>query len=184
MEAQLYIEEAKEHFQKSLEHLQREFAQIQAGQANPAMVENLMIDAYGSIAPLKNNASISTPEPQQLTIEPYDKSLLSAIETAIRNSDLGLNPLNDGSGLIRLNIPPLTEERRRELVKVVHTKSEETKVGIRKSRQDQLNHIRALEGVSEDLIKQAEDELQEETNKANKEVDELTKHKEADVMRV
>lgn len=184
MPTQMIILEAQEHFEKALQHLHKEFAQIQAGRANPAMIESLQIEAYGSFSPLKNNANISAPEPQQLAVQAYDRSLLSAIEKAIRNSELGLNPLNDGTGIIRINIPPLTEERRRSLVKIVHAKSEEAKVGIRQGRQDALHQIRGLQGVSEDLIKQAEEELQKAVNDANKEVDEATKAKEADVMKV
>lgn len=178
------IQEAKEHFKKSLDHLHREFTQIQAGRANPAMVEHVIVDMYGTPTPLKNCASVSVPEPQQLAIQPWDRSLTSSVEVAIRKSDLGLNPLNDGTGVIRLNIPPLTEDRRRDLVKVVNVKAEEARVGVRQSRQDALHKIRQLKDISEDLIKQTETQLQDEVNNANKEIDELTKQKEADVMKV
>ncbi|MBT4936543.1 ribosome recycling factor [Candidatus Peregrinibacteria bacterium] len=184
MPTQTIIQNAKQQFQKAIDHLHREFSQLQAGQASSAMVENILVEAYGTPSPLKNSANISVPEPQQLSIEPYDKSLLSPIETAIRNSGMGLNPLNDGSGVIRINIPPLTEERRRDLVKVVHAKAEEAHVAIRQARQDSLHSIRKLEDLSEDLIKQAEEELQEEVNNANKEVDNNKKQKEDDVMKV
>jgi len=184
MDIEFIIAEAQEHFEKSLTHLKKEFGQIQAGQSNPALLDSIIIDLYGSPAPLKNNASISAPDPQSLAIQPWDKSLIAVIESAIRKSELGLNPINDGTGIIRLNIPPLTEERRRDLVKVVHQKSEEAKVGIRKARQDAIHHIKALEGTSEDIVKNAEENLQEEVTKANKEVESLTKQKETDVMTV
>lgn len=178
------INEAKNNFQKSIQHLKQEFAQIQAGQANPALLENIMIDAYGTNSPLKNNAAISAPEPQCIAVQPWDKSLLSAIEKAIREQANGLNPVDDGTGYIRVQIPMLTEERRRELVKVIHQKSEEARVGVRKHRQDALNDIRAMDGISEDLIKQGEEELQEEVKKANAEIEDLTKKKEAETMKV
>ncbi len=184
MPTQAIIANAKEQFQKAIDHLHKEFGQIQAGQANPAIVENLMILAYGSKSPLKNNASISIPEPQCLAISPYDKSLVSSIEKAIRDSDLGLNPLNDGTGIIRLNIPPLTEDRRRGLVKVVRDKSEEAKVAVRNARHEAQHNIRKLDDISEDIKKDTENKLQEEVNNANKEIDDATKQKETDVMKV
>lgn len=184
MPTQTLINEAKDHFKKSVDHLHREFSQIQAGRANPAMVEGLMVDAYGSMMPLKNCASVSAPEPHQLAIQPWDRGLLSNIENAIRKSELGLNPLNDGTGVIRLNVPALTEDRRRDLVKVVNAKAEEARVGIRQSRQDALQKIRALKDLSEDLTKKSEEDLQKAVNDANNEVDAVTKQKETDVMKV
>ncbi|HPO05991.1 MAG TPA: ribosome recycling factor [Candidatus Gracilibacteria bacterium] len=178
------IQESEAAMKKAVAHLQFEFTQIQAGRANAAMVENLLIEAYGSTSPLKNNAQISIPEPQTIAIQPWDRSLLSQIEKSIRNSSLGVNPVNDGTGVIRINVPALTEDRRRDLVKVVNAKAEEGRVAVRKIRQDFLQDIRAQEGVSEDLIKNEESDLQEVVNKANKEIDEITKQKEADIMKV
>jgi ribosome recycling factor len=184
MEPTSFVLEAKASFEKSLQHLKGEFAQIQAGQANTSLVEGILVPAYGSMSPLKNNASLSIPEPQTISIEPWDKSLLSAIEKAIRDSDLGLTPQNNGSGVLRLHIPPLTEERRKNLVKVVHSKTEEVKVSIRQIRQDALRDIRSLEGVSEDLIKQEEENLQKAVQDINEKIDALSKQKETDIMKV
>lgn len=184
MTTSFIIDIAKENFEKTKKYLHKEFAQIQAGQANPVMIESLAIDAYGNVSPLKNHANISAPEPQQLVIDPYDKSLLSIIETTIRNSNMGFNPLNDGTGVIRINIPPLTEERRRDLVKIVHAKAEEARVSIRKARQDALNDIRKQKDISEDIIKEEEIALQNEVNAINTHIEKDMKQKESDVMKV
>ena len=176
------LNQVKEAFQKAIHHLKEEYTTLQAGQANPAMIENIMVNAYGQNMRIKELASTTVPEPQQLLISPWDKGLLSAIEKAIRDSDLGFNPLNDWWAL-RINIPKLTEERRRDLVKVVHTKAEESKISIRQSRHDGKSKLEKLE-ISEDALRDAENELQDETNKANKEVEELCKKKEEMIMKV
>ena len=177
------INEAKDKIQKALEHLHQEYAQLQAGRAHPSIVENINVDAYSAMQPIKSLANISTPESQQITIEPWDKSLLSNIETAIRKSELGLNPLNDGSGIIRITLPQLTEERRRDLVKVVNEKAENEKVTVRQIRQDAIQKIRNSD-LSEDQVKNAEIDIQEIVNDANKDIDNSKKSKEESIMTV
>lgn len=180
-----YIDNAKTACDKAISYLKSEFNQLQAGRANPVMIENIMVNAYGTPSPLKNNAAISTPTPQSFAIQAWDKSLISSIEKAIRDSDLSLSPVYDeANGVIRIELPQLTEDRRRELVKMVHAKAEEAKIQIRKARHDGQHSVRQLEGISEDLIKQAEETLDENSKNITKEIETMTKEKEAEVMKV
>lgn len=180
------LNSAKDHFTKSIAHLKSEYSALQAGRASPSMVENILVDSYWQKMQLKSTASISTPEPQQILISPWDKWLIVAIEKAIRESDLWLNPMNDWAS-IRINIPQLTEERRKDLVKVVHSKLEESKIWIRQSRHDAKEKLEKLEKdkqISEDELKRSEHKLQEMVDDANKEADEVSKRKEEEVMKV
>lgn len=180
------LEDAAERMQGAINALHRDLAGYRTGRASTGLVERLEIEMYGSTMPLYQLASISTPEPQQIAIRPYDAGSISAVERSILKSDLGLNPNNDGK-IIRLNIPPLTEERRRDLTKQVGRRVEEAKVAIRNVRRDVLSDIRELESekmISEDVSHQGQDSLQELTNKFIEEVDKMGKEKEAEIMEV
>ncbi len=186
MPTQQYIDQARQEFEKAVAHLSDEYAKLQVGRANPAMVEGLLIDVYGSGQPMKSVATITVPDPKTLQIQPWDKANIAPIEKAIRESDLGLNPVNNGHAVM-LNIPPLTEERRRDLAKVVKKLSEEAKVSIRNSRQTAHTRFKELESASditEDDKYGAEKKLQEVVDEYNKKVDEAEKAKEESVMTV
>ena len=159
---------------------------IRTGRARPSLVDHVKVDYYGSTLPLNQVATVAAPEARLLTIQPWDRQALSAIEKAIQKSDLGLTPSNDGH-LIRLAIPPLTEERRRELARVVHKKVEEGRVAVRNVRRDSLEHLRRLqkdEHVSEDDERRAQDRLQKITDRFIGEVDRLGQEKEAELLEV
>jgi ribosome recycling factor len=182
------IEDAKKKMRQSIENLRKELATVRTGRANPSVLDTVAVEYYGSMMPLNQLAGISVPEPSCLLVQPFDKGALKAIETAILKSSLGLNPANDGS-LIRLPIPQLTEERRKELTKVVHKMGEEIKTAIRNVRRDRNEDIKKLEkdkasGLSEDAAKKALDQIQKLTDDFVKEVDESLKHKEAEIMKV
>lgn len=162
--------------------LQGEYSRLQTGRASTSLVEHLSVEAYGSVQPLKNLANISVPEARQIVIQPWDKGVISAIEKAINTSSLGLNPVNDGL-LIRLSIPQLTEERRKEMVKLVGKMAEESRISVRNVRQDALKRIKKDE-VGEDEAKRLEAGIQGQVDKANERIDELARKKEEDVMKV
>lgn len=171
---------------KTLEVLQSDLMTIRTGRASPALVERLQVEYYGAMTPLNQLASISVPEPRQLAIRPWDATALSAVEKAILKSDLGLTPQNDGK-LIRLTIPRLTEERRRELVKVVQRRVEEGKVALRNLRRDAIEDLRQFEKeklVTEDEFHKGREQIQELTDKFAADMDELGKRKEADILEV
>lgn len=168
---------------KTLTFLKTEFSGLQAGQASPALLEGLSITAYGSTQPLKNIASVSVDGPQCLMISPWDKGLLAVIEKAITDDpNLGLNPMNDGAG-IRLNIPPLTTERRQDLIKVIAKMGEEAKVTIRQLRHTALDQIKK-DDISEDEQKSAEKDLQKQVDTANKEIESSVKIKQETLLKV
>lgn len=174
------------HADKSVEHLKGELATIQTGRASASLVEGLKVDYYGALTPLQQLSTISVPEAQQILIEPFDKNVLADIEKAITASDLNLNGQNDGEK-IRINIPPLTEERRKQLVSVVHQKLEEARIAIRNSREDAWKKIKQAEGegkVSEDEKYQAEEELNKVIGEYNDKVKEIGAHKEEEIMKV
>ena len=180
------LAETEERMKKSVEALQMDLKGIRTGRASPALVERLRVDYYGTPTNLIELASISAPEPQLLTIRPWDVTALKNIERAILQSDLGLTPTNDGK-LIRLSIPPLTEDRRRELTKVVAKRVEEARVAIRNSRRDGLNDLRELEKeklFSEDEFYVGKDDLQELTDKYIESVDEIGQAKEQEIMEI
>jgi ribosome recycling factor len=181
-----HINAAQGEFQKSLAHLKDEFARLQIGRASPALVEDLKIEAYGGLQPLKGLASVSVPDPKTLQIQAWDKSLLGAIERAIQAANLGLNPINDGR-VLRLPMPPLTEERRKELVKVIHQMAENAKISIRNVRGTAHSAFKTMEGnkeISEDERRLAEKHLQEKVDAANREIEEIAKKKETDIMTI
>jgi ribosome recycling factor len=178
--------EQRERMQKSLDVLQDDLLSIRTGRASPALVEKLPIEYYGTMTPLNQMASIAVPEPRLLVIRPWDPSALADIERAILKSDLGLTPMNDGK-LIRLSIPRLTEERRRELVKLVSRRVEEGRIAVRNLRRDALQDLREFEKekmISQDEFFRGKDELQKLTDEFIEQIDEIGKRKEAEVMEI
>ena len=180
------LKDADHRMQGAIRSLTDDLAAIRTGRANPALVERLNIIYYDSPTPLMQLATISVPEPRSLMIKPFDASTLKEIEKAIQASDLGLTPNSDGK-VIHLNLPPLTEERRRDLVKLVHVRLEETRVAVRNIRRDSHNDMRDFEKeklISEDDLKSGEDDLQKLTDKFIEEVADLGRKKEAEIMEV
>ena len=178
-----HLKQAKQAMDKSVEALKREFATVRTGKATTSLLDLVRVEAYGSEMPLNQVASVAAPEPKLLTIQPWDKSLVKAVEKAILASDLGLTPSNDGN-IIRIPLPPLTEERRKELVKVVHKFAEEGRVGVRRARTEAINRIKKTEHVPEDDQKHAEKDAQKLHDDHMKLVEELVKAKEAEIMEV
>jgi len=178
--------DADERMSKVIIVFQRELATLRAGRATPSLLDRIDVDYYGTITPLNQLAGITAPEPRLLVIQPWDKQSLGEIEKAIQKSDLGLTPNNDGN-VIRLSIPQLTEERRKELVKFVRKKAEESKVGIRNIRRDANESVKQLEktsDISEDERRRAQDYIQEITDKKIVEIDEIMELKEKEMMEV
>ncbi len=184
-EIQMYLDEAKEMMGKALSHLKGELAKIRAGKASPAMLDSIMVEYYGVPTPLSQTASVTTPDARTIFIKPWEKKLITDIERAIMNSDLGLNPQNDGEQVI-INIPMLTEERRHQLVKQAKAEGEHAKVSIRNIRKDTNDGLKQLQkdGMAEDDIKRAEDKVQQLTDEHTKKVDEILERKEQDIMTV
>jgi ribosome recycling factor len=181
-----YIAEASERMAKSVEATITNLGSIRTGRANPHLLDRIFVDYYGAQTPLKQLATINAPEARLLTVTPYDKSSMKAIEKSIRDSDLGLNPSNDGN-IIRLSVPELTEERRRELVKQARHIGEEGRVGIRNVRRDVMHDLRELKSegeIGEDDERRAEAELQKLTDEKIAELDGFLKGKEAEIMEV
>jgi ribosome recycling factor len=179
-------QDAEHRMEGALDALLRELNSVRTGRASPALVERMTIDYYGTPTPLNQLAGISVPEPRLLVIQPWDRGAMQAIERSIQQSNLGLNPNNDGS-VIRLNIPPLTEERRRDLTKIVHGKTEDAKVAIRNVRRDAIDHTKELlkeKMIGEDDERRAEHEIQQLTDRFIARADELGKAKEAEVLEV
>jgi ribosome recycling factor len=170
---------------KTINHFETELIKIRAGKASPAMLGGVMVDYYGSMTPLQQVANVNTSDARTILVQPWEKAMLNEIARGIINSSLGLNPQNNGELLI-ITVPPLTEERRRDLVKRAKAEAENAKVGIRNNRKDAIDMIKELknDGLSEDLAKGAEDEVQKITNGAIKSVDELVELKEKDIMTV
>ena len=181
-QADLLLMEIEEHMQKTIEALEREFAAVRTGRANPALLDHVNVDYYGAPSPIRQISSVSIVEGNQLYIKPFDKSILKQIETAIYASDLGLNPLNDGNG-IRLILPQPTEQRRKELVKEVDKLGEQAKVGIRNIRRDGNDHVKKL-GLPEDDEKGYLEDVQELTNKFVKHIDEQIKEKSSELLKM
>ena len=174
------IDNAELNMMSSINHLETELAKIRAGKANPIMLKGVSVEYYGNMKPLNQVASISTPNAQTISIQPWEKDLLEEIEKSILNSNLGLNPVNNGESLL-INIPPLTEERRLELTKLAKSESESAKVSIRNTRKDANNKIKGLD-ISEDLKSNLEIDSQELTDKYIKKVDEMFTLKEKDIL--
>ncbi|MEK6479235.1 ribosome recycling factor [Catalinimonas sp. 4WD22] len=184
-EIQMYLDEAEDNMKKAIEHVRGEFKKIRAGKAQPNMLDGLMVEYYGNNTPINQVASITTPDARTVMIKPWEKKMVNEIERAIINSDLGLNPQNDGE-IVRLNIPPLTEERRKNLVKQAKNEAENGKVSVRNIRKDANDSIKKLlkEGTSEDDVKEGEDNVQQLTDKYNARIDSIFEEKEKEIMTV
>ncbi|MEW5928402.1 MAG: ribosome recycling factor [Gemmatimonadota bacterium] len=180
------LNNARERMEKALETVRREFSGVRTGKASPALLDSVRVEAYGSMLPVNQVGQVSAPEPRMLTVVPYDKSLIKAVERALRESDLGLNPSNDGA-TIRIPLPPLTEERRREYVKLLHRYAEEGRVAVRQARQHANDDIkkRQKDGeLTEDEMRRSQDQVQKLTDEYVHKVDDLLKKKEAEVLEV
>ena len=180
------LQDAREHMDKSVEATRGKFGSVRTGRASPALLDRIVVDYYGAMTPLKQLATVSAPEARLLTVQPYDKNSVKAIERAILESDIGLTPNNDGS-IIRLQIPELTEERRKQLVKVVRGLSEEGKVALRSIRRDVMHDLKELKDAGEagaDDEHRAEEALQKLTDEKTKELDALLKSKEEEILEV
>lgn len=176
---------AKESMTDSLDHLNKSLRKIRAGKASPQMLEGVMVDYYGSMTPLSQVSNVNTPDARTISVQPWEKAMLDPIERAIINANLGLNPQNNGE-LIIISIPPLTEERRRGLVKSAKTEGEDAKVSLRNARKDANDEIKRLknDGLAEDMAKDAEEEVQRITNSFNAKIEALIIEKEKDIMTV
>ncbi|MGB0430293.1 MAG: ribosome recycling factor [Bacteroidia bacterium] len=184
-EVELLEMEIQEKMEKAIDHFKNELLKVRAGKASPDMLLGVLVEAYGAMSPLNTVASISTPDARTVAVQPFDKSVIGNIEKAIINSNLGFNPMNDGS-VVRINIPPLTEERRTQLVKVAKGELEHAKVSIRNARKDGMEGVKKLikDGLSEDLGKDVEASIQETTNKFGAVAEELYQAKEKDIMTI
>ncbi|SRR5690554_322358 len=182
-ELDFIMDSAKESMENSLIHLDRSFLNIRAGKASPAMLGSVKVDYYGSQTPLSQVANINVPDARTLTVTPWEKNMLQPIEKAIMIANLGFNPMNNGDNII-INIPVLTEERRRELVKQAKAEAEDAKIGIRNARKDANNDIKKIDGLSEDATKAAEQDIQNLTDNYIKKVDEMLSVKEVEIMKV
>ena len=181
-EIELILEEAKDQMQAAMGHLEKAFAKIRAGKASPIMLSTVQVDYYGSMTPLSQVANVNTPDARTLSVQPREKSMLQEIEKAILNANLGFNPMNNGD-LIIISVPPLTEERRRDLVKQAKAESEDAKIGVRSARQEANKELKKLE-ISEDVLKDTEADVQELTNSFIAKIDDALKLKESEIMKV
>lgn len=179
------VNDTKAHMEKSIEHLKNELMKVRAGKANPGILEGIVAEAYGAMTPINQLGNVSTPDGKTIMIQPWDKSLLQAIEKGIMGSNIGLNPQNDGE-FIRMFIPPLTEERRKDLVKQVKAYAEQAKVSIRNIRRDANENIKKLQkdGLAEDLAKGGEEKIQKTTNDYIAGIDKIVDVKEKEIMTV
>lgn len=180
------VREAKSQMEKAVEAVRREFSGVRTSKATPALLDTIRVDAYGSKMPVNQVATVSAPEPRLLVVQPWDQSLVPVVEKAIRTGDLGLNPATEG-GVIRVPIPPLTEERRKELVRVLHKLAEEGRVAVRHARQEANKDIKRLKDtheISEDDAERQLKEVQRLTDDFISKIDQLLKSKEAEVMEV
>jgi len=184
-EINFILDSTKEAMQNAIVHLEKKLTNIRAGKASPAMLGSVKVDYYGSPTPLNQVGNVTTPDARTITIQPFEKSLIPEIEKGIMIANLGFNPMNNGESVI-INVPPLTEERRRELVKQAKAEAEDSKVGVRNDRKSANNEIKKLEkdGLSEDLAKNTEVDIQELTNLYIKKIDDLLSAKEKEIMTV
>ena len=182
-EIELFLEDAKDQMTKRLNHVAHELTKIRAGKANPAMLDGIMVSYYGAMTPLNQVSSLSTPDARTIFIKPWEKGTIPEIEKAILAANIGLNPQNDGQQVI-INVPMLTEERRKQLVKQVGHECELGRVSVRTTRKETNEHLQKIKGASEDDIKDAEDTVQTMTNDFITKIDALMKKKEAEIMTV
>jgi ribosome recycling factor len=184
LDANKIINESRSHMQKAIEHLEIELSKIRAGRANPAMLDSVHVDYYGTHTPLNQVSSVTIPDARTIAIQPWEKSMLVPIEKAIQAANLGFNPQNDGT-LIRINIPTLTEERRKDLVKKTRAEAEHSKVSIRNIRRDANEHIKKeAKSVPEDVVKGLEDQIQKLTDQFIATVDKHLEAKEKEIMTI
>jgi len=181
-EIEFILDTAKEAMNNAIAHLEKELRSIRAGKASPAMLGTVMVDYYGAQTPLGQVANVSTPDPRTLSIQPWEKNMLQPIEKAIQNANLGLNPMNNGD-VIMINVPPLTEERRKGLAKQAKAEAEHAKVGVRNARKDANNEVKKTD-VSDDMKKIAEDDVQRLTDTFVKKIDDVLVVKEKEIMTV
>lgn len=180
------LQSARQRMDRALEAMRRDFATVRTGKASPALLDGVRVEAYGSMLPLNQVASVSAPEARMLIVQPFDRASMGAIEKAIQTSDLGLNPANDGR-VIRVPVPPLTEERRREFVKVLSKMAEDGRVALRQARKDANDEVKQLQKdgeCSEDQARRSQDDVQKLTNEYVEKIEALLKQKEAEVMEV
>ena len=182
-ELEIIISSVKQEMDAAIKHLDHAFQKIRAGKASTTMVQDVMVEYYGSLTPLNQVANVMVPDAMTISIQPWDKTAINAIEKAIINSNLGFAPSNSGDNII-LNVPPLTEERRKELVKHAKAETESTKVTIRNARQEGMKDLKKLDGISEDIIKDTETKIQELTDNYVNISDEHLKAKETDIMKI
>ena len=181
-EIEFIIDTAKEAMENAIKHLEKQLVNIRAGKASPAMLGSVMVDYYGSQTPLNQVANVNTPDGRTISVQPWEKSLLQEIERGIMIANLGFNPMNNGETII-INVPPLTEERRKELAKQAKSEAEDAKIGIRNARKDAMNDIKKTD-VSEDVQKNSEIDIQELTDSYVKKIDQILDVKENEIMTV
>jgi ribosome recycling factor len=180
------LKQAREKMDKAIEAVRREFSSVRTGKASPALLDTVRVEAYGSHVPLNQVATVSAPEPRMLIVQPWDRAMLGPVEKGIMTSDLGLNPSNDGK-VVRVPIPALTEERRREYVRVLHKMAEDGRVAVRQARKEANDDIKRRQkdgDISEDQSRREQDEVQKLTDRHIQQIEELLKHKEAEIMEV
>ena len=184
-EVDFVLEHSKERMKAAINHLEKELIHVRAGKASPAMLDGVMVDYYGSMTPLSQVANVNTPDARTIAIQPWEKKMIPVIEKAILNANLGFNPDNNGE-MIRINVPVLTEERRKGLVKQAQHEGEIAKVSVRTVRKEANESLKKLQkdGVAEDIVKGAEEEVQEMTNNFSVKIDNLVKTKEKDIMTI
>lgn len=181
-EIQFILDSTEEAMKNALVHLEKKLVTIRAGKASPAMLSGVMVDYYGTPTPLNQVANVNTPDGMTLTIQPWEKAMIPEIEKGIQIANLGFNPMNNGESVI-INVPPLTEERRRELAKQAKAEAEDSKIGVRNDRKNANNDIKKLD-ISEDLKKNLEDDIQSMTDEHIKKIDAILAKKEAEIMKV
>lgn len=184
-EVQLYLDDAKEKMEKAATHLSNELIKLRAGKASPQMLDGIHLDYYGVSAPLAQVANINTPDAKSIVIQPWEKKIINEIEKAILAANIGVTPMNNGD-VVRLNLPPLTEERRKQLVKTVKHEGENAKVSIRNARRETIEEIKKMQknGLPEDMAKNAEEKVEKITENFYKKVDEILHKKEQEIMTV
>ena len=182
-EIEFILDSTRESMDKSIKHLEVAFSKIRAGKASPQMLDNVSIDYYGVMTPLNQSSNINTPDAKTISVQPWDKSMLEVMEKAIIDANLGFTPMNNGEMII-INVPPVTEERRRALVKQAKAEAENAKVSIRNVRKDANDELKKLDGLSQDVIKDAENSVQDVTNEFSSKVDEFFTKKESEIMTV
>ncbi|WP_127845554.1 ribosome recycling factor [Psychroflexus aestuariivivens] len=176
------IDNAKESMQEAIKHLEKQLGNIRAGKANPSMLSSVKVEYYGSMTPLSQVSNINTPDARTLSIQPFDKSLIQEIEKAIMNANLGFNPMNNGENVI-INVPPLTEERRKQLSKQAKSEAEEAKIGVRNDRRTAMNEVKSAD-LPEDVQKDTEEEIQKLTDQFIAKIDKIYEAKEKEIMTV